>query len=137
MSENRRELRQRTFLKGRIVFNNGASSMDCLVRDLSSSGARLALSETTTLPEMFELYIPQKDRSYRSSLRWRRSDGIGITFVEEGAQVVPAPVPAPAADDSASLLTLVRRVNELEAENAALRKLVASLAQPDGSASAA
>ena len=137
MSENRRESRQRTFLKGRIVFNNGASSMDCLVRDLSSSGARLALSETTTLPEMFELYIPQKDRSYRSSLRWRRSDGIGITFVEEGAQVVPAPAAAPVTDDSASLLALVRRVNELEAENAALRKLVASLAQPDGSASAA
>ena len=35
MSEHRKETRQRVFLKGRIVFNNGSSSFDCLVRDLS------------------------------------------------------------------------------------------------------
>ncbi|KQT77994.1 hypothetical protein ASG59_10610 [Methylobacterium sp. Leaf466] len=85
MSEHRRELRQRTFLKGRIIFNNGSSSMDCLVRDLSASGARLAISQTAILPESFDLYIPVKEKTYRSSLRWRRSDGIGITFMDEGA----------------------------------------------------
>ncbi|TXM99140.1 PilZ domain-containing protein, partial [Methylobacterium sp. WL122] len=85
-SEHRNETRQRVFLKGRIVFNNGASSMDCLVRDFSSSGARLALSESSTLPEVFDLYIPQKDRTYRSTLRWRRADGVGITFADEAAK---------------------------------------------------
>ena len=71
-SENRNEVRQRVFLKGRILFNNGSSSMDCLVRDFSSTGARLVLSETATLPEMFDLFIPQKERTYRSAMRWRR-----------------------------------------------------------------
>ncbi len=75
MSEHRREARQRVFLKGRIVFNNGSSSFDCLVRDLSSLGARLILSDATTLPQVFDLYIPQKDRTYRSTLCWRREDG--------------------------------------------------------------
>lgn len=126
MSENRREPRQRTFLKGRIVFNNGASSMDCLVRDMSSAGARLALTETATLPEVFDLYIPQKERTYKANLRWRRSDGIGIAFVEEGAVAPPAPAPAPDQDHSASVLALVRRIGELEAENAALRRLIAA-----------
>ncbi|KQP25064.1 pilus assembly protein PilZ [Methylobacterium sp. Leaf102] len=120
MSEHRREVRQRTFLKGRILFNKGASSMDCLVRDMSASGARLALSETTTLPESFDLYIPQKDRTYRSTLAWRRADGVGITFLDEA---VPAPMPAP-AEDPGSMLMLMRRVGELEAENAALRRLL-------------
>ena len=120
MSEHRREIRQRTFLKGRILFNKGASSMDCLVRDMSASGARLALSETTTLPESFDLYIPQKEKTYRSTLAWRRADGVGITFLDEAA---PAPVPAP-AENPASLLMLMRRVGELEAENAALRRLL-------------
>lgn len=69
MSENRKEIRQKTFLKGRILFNKGASSMDCLVRDMSASGARLALTETSTLPESFELYIPQKERSLRRMIR--------------------------------------------------------------------
>jgi hypothetical protein len=122
MSEHRREIRQRTFLKGRIVFNKGASSMDCLVRDMSASGARLSLSETTTLPDAFELYIPQKDKTYRSTLAWRRQDSVGITFLDEAA---PAPA-VPPTDEASSLLALVRRVSELEAENAALRRLLVS-----------
>ena len=53
MSEHRRETRQRVFLKGRVVFNNGSSSLDCLVRDMSPTGARLVMSEATTLPDAF------------------------------------------------------------------------------------
>ncbi|WP_375408456.1 PilZ domain-containing protein [uncultured Methylobacterium sp.] len=145
MSEHRRETRQRTFLKGRIIFNNGASSMDCLVRDMSMSGARLALSQSAVLPEAFDLYIPQKERTYRSSLRWRRSDGIGITFADTGAARAPAPTVAPVAiaspveepaappeqttetDPAEAMLRLIRRVSELEAENAALRQTVSTI----------
>lgn len=146
MSNNRRETRQRTFLKGRIIFNNGSSSMDCLVRDMSASGARLALTETASLPEIFELYIPQKDRSYRSTLRWRRTDGMGITFIEEDGGVAPHPAAAavapvapvaPAEDDAASMLMLVRRVSELETENATLRRLLADLSRTREPANAA
>lgn len=111
MSELRRETRLRTFLKGRIVFNNGNSSMDCLVRDLSGSGARLMLSQTATLPEGFDLHIPAKERVHKATLRWRREDSIGVTFAEE-------PVPAPETDPAA----LLARIKELEAENASLRR---------------
>lgn len=133
LAEHRSETRQRVFLKGRIIFNNGASSMDCLVRDLSASGARLALSESSTLPEIFDLYIPQKDRTFRSTLRWRRADSVGITFAEEAAKL--AAPGEPVATD-ASLTILLRRVSELEAENAALRRLLVGMAQP-GTATAA
>lgn len=145
MSEHRRETRQRTFLKGRIIFNNGSSSMDCLVRDMSMSGARLALSQSAVLPEAFDLYIPQKEKTYRSSLRWRRSDGIGITFADTMGARVATPSPPPAAivspveeaaatpepamgaDPAEAMLRLIRRVSELEAENAALRQTVSSI----------
>jgi hypothetical protein len=143
MSEHRKEMRQRVFLKGRIMFNHGASSMDCLVRDLSTSGARLALSETTTLPEVFDLYIPQKDRTYRSLLRWRREDGVGITFAEPAVAAEPAPAPpqasppAPVPAFDASLEVLLRRISELESENAALRRVLATMAQPASPATAA
>ncbi|CAA2105032.1 hypothetical protein MBUL_02990 [Methylobacterium bullatum] len=123
MSDNRKEARQRTFLKGRIIFNNGASSMDCLVRDMSATGARLALTETATLPEVFDLFIPQKERTYKANLRWRRADGIGVAFVDE--TTAAAPIPPPQADPAA-MLALIRRIAELEAENAALRRLVAA-----------
>jgi hypothetical protein len=119
MTELRKETRQRVFLKGRIVFNNGSSSFDCLVRDLSASGARLVLSDATTLPQAFDLYIPQRDRTYRASLCWRREDGIGVVF-EEPARVAPSAIDTEAA--------LRQRISELKAENAALRRLIASAA---------
>lgn len=116
MSELRKETRLRTFLKGRIVFNNGNSSMDCLVRDISASGARLMLSQTATLPDGFDLVIPAKDRTHKATLRWRKADSVGVTFAEE--VVRPA---APSASD-ATPATLLARIRELEAENVALRR---------------
>ncbi|WP_128565584.1 PilZ domain-containing protein [Methylobacterium crusticola] len=118
MSESRKESRLRTFLKGRIVFNGGNSSMDCLVRDLSPSGARLMLSQTATLPDGFDLIIPAKDRVHKASLRWRRDDGVGVVFVEEETRTA---TPEPAL----SVAALRQRVSALEAENATLRRLLA------------
>lgn len=115
MSELRRETRLRTFLKGRIVFNNGNSTMDCLVRDISSSGARLVLSQTATLPDGFDLVIPAKDRTHKATLRWRRADSVGVTFAEEAAH------PAASAPDATPAMLLIR-IRELEAENASLRR---------------
>jgi PilZ domain len=116
MSELRRETRLRTFLKGRIVFNNGNSSMDCLIRDISASGARLMLSQTATLPDGFDLIIPAKDRTHKATLRWRKADSVGVTFAEE----VVRPGPASMAD--ATPAALLARIHELEAENATLRR---------------
>lgn len=116
--EQRRQPRLRVFLKGRIHFNNGASSIDCLVRDMSSTGARLLLSETATLPDRFDLFIPQKERTFRAQLRWRREEGIGVNFDEaDGSETAP----------DLTKTALLRRVAELETENAALRRRVAQL----------
>lgn len=128
--DQRQNVRMRTFLKGKVVFNNGCSTMDCLIRDMSGTGARLELSETTTLPEVFDLYIQNKDQTFRSTLRWRRANGVGVTF--DDLAVKPAPLvakevaPPPVAIDS-SLTMLVRRITELEAENTALRSVIASM----------
>ena len=124
----------KTFLKGRIVFNNGASSMDCLIRDLSSTGARLELSETSTLPEIFDLYIQNKDTTFRATLRWRRDGGVGVTFDDPHHKVAPPPPPAEPAVPDASLSILVRRIAELEAENAALRSVIATMGRSTQSA---
>ncbi|GJD33600.1 PilZ domain-containing protein [Methylobacterium aerolatum] len=119
-AEMRRQPRLRVFLKGRIVFNNGQSSIDCLVRDMSAEGARLMLSETAALPEKFDLYIPQKEKTHRATLRWRREDGVGVTFDQ-------AEAPVREFSGDATMAVLLRRVGELEAENAALRRHIAEL----------
>lgn len=119
--EQRKQPRLRVLLKGRIYFNNGSSSIDCLVRDMSATGARLMLSETATLPEKFDLYIPQKERTYRASLRWRREDGIGVTFDEGDNARQDTAVP------EMTVSALLRRVTELETENAVLKRRLANM----------
>ena len=127
MSERREQTRLRVFLKGRIHFNNGSSSIDCLVRDMSPDGARLVLSGTATLPERFDLFIQQKERTYRAALRWRREEGIGVTFDIPGQAPAVAEAPAsPPASDS-TMPVLLRRLAELETENAALKHRLAAM----------
>ncbi len=115
MDNRRNALRSRSFIKGRIQFNNGQASFDCLVRDLSQTGARLAVAGSAPLPDVFDLHLPSKDAHYRAQVRWRHADEIGVAFLN----AEPA-AKAPAADPGS-------RLAELEAENAKLRKLVDQL----------
>ena len=128
-SDQRRSVRMKTFLKGRISFNGGASTMDCLIRDLSSVGARLELSQTSAIPEVFELYVPNRDRTLRATLCWRRDNGVGVTFDAPNEKPVPVSANEPAQPADPSMAILLRRISELEAENTALRSVLASIGQ--------
>lgn len=75
--------RVRSFLGARVVFNNRFPAVDCLVRDISAGGARLAFSGTDLVPHEFELQIPQKGLSYRARIVWRRGLTCGVQFLEE------------------------------------------------------
>lgn len=124
MSERRGVGRVRTFLRGRISYNNGSSTMDCLVRDLSAGGARIALDGAMTLPEVFDLIIPQKGVTRRCRLCWRREDEIGVGFLDEVSQREVRPVTDP------SMVDLLVRIRLLEAENESLRMRLATLQAP-------
>ena len=110
--------RKRTMLGAQIIFNNRNSTMDCQVRNISPTGARLALSDTVALPEEFDLHVPQKGKTYRARLRWRNNDSIGVELVADQA---PVPAPRQAQAD------LALRVAELETENATLRLQIIEL----------
>jgi isopenicillin N synthase-like dioxygenase len=112
--ERRTLLRQRSFLQGRLYFNNRRSSLDCLVRDISSQGAKLKVSDSIAIPEFVELYIPNKDETYRAKVQWRTGFEIGVTF--ENDQDSPSIVPGAAPVD------LPERVRRLEAEVASLHR---------------
>ncbi len=77
--------RQRHNLAGRIIFNNGRSSFDCIVRDISQEGARLAVAHPPSVPEEFELTLAGQAKRTRAEIRWRRADTIGISFAKAGA----------------------------------------------------
>lgn len=120
MVERRSSARQKSFLQGRIYFNNRRSSVDCLIRDFSETGARLKFSETAAVPEAIELYIPNKEEVHRARVEWRSGDEMGISF----GDAAHAPSVAPEASASGDLAT---RVQALEAEVATLKRLLNEL----------
>src|SRR5919205_2083830 len=117
MDDKRTTPRLRSFLKGRVLFNGGQNSLECLVRDLSSTGARLELSASVTLPDRFDLYLPHRDETCKVHSQWRRGTQLGVAF--EHLESAPAAPPQP--QDVAS------RVQQLEAEVGLMRLLLAQM----------
>ena len=127
MTERRRATRQKSFLRGCIYFNNRRSAVDCLIRDISDDGARLLFSDTISIPDVIELYIPQKEQTLRAIVQRRHGAEVGITFANN-AGAPEKPVPADAAG-------LTERVQKLETEIASLRRMLkrlkSDIADPD------
>ena len=118
MGERRRSSRRKSFLRGCIYFNNRRSAIDCLVRDVSATGARLIFSAAVNVPDVVDVYISQKEETLRAQVQWRYGEDTGVAFVK-GRQVGAAP---PAPDHE-----LVDRVARLEREIASLRKTLKRL----------
>ena len=109
--------RQRTFLKGTLYFDNRRASIECVVRDISNSGARLTFDHPANVPDNVELFIPNKKQTLRARVQRRAPNEIGIAF-----EVARSLEPRRASDAE-----LQERVETLEAEIAALKRLVAKL----------
>ena len=75
--------RQRTLKGARIVLNDGYSTIDCMVRNLSESGARLRIASILGIPDTFELRFDD-GRKFACRTAWRTADEIGVEFVEAG-----------------------------------------------------
>jgi len=120
-SERRNAARQKSFLRGLIYFNNRRQAVDCLVRDISGTGARLIFSDAVTTPDIVDLYIPQKDQTLRAHVQWRHGCEVGVSFTAQAGQ------PLDSGD-------LAERVAKLEVEIAALKRMLKKMkadADPD------
>lgn len=78
--ERRQELRRKTLLTGRIEFLN-RSVFDCVVRNLSDSGAKISCDQQIALPDLFELIFVKQQMRKRVRAIWRDEDGIGLSFL--------------------------------------------------------
>jgi hypothetical protein len=111
MAERRHSARQKSFLRGCVYFNKRRNAIDCLIRDISSEGARIIFSDTVSVPDMVDLYIPQKEQTVRARVQWRHGDEIGLAFPD-----------ALRAADGTSEGELAARVAQLESEISTLRR---------------
>ncbi|CAG0953197.1 MAG: PilZ domain-containing protein [Rhizobiaceae bacterium] len=83
-ADRRSETRHRVFKGGRLSFNKGYGALECVVRNLSDRGARLALGETTAVPNVFSLEIAGEATSRSACVRWRSPSAVGVEFRAQG-----------------------------------------------------
>jgi len=102
-------------LRGFVYVSRKRGALACLIRDLSEKGARIVFSDQVTLPDVVDLYIPQREQTLRARVSWRRNDEIGLAFTEVEQRV---------ADTSPTASEIVQRVALLEAEITSLRSML-------------
>ncbi len=80
MDDKRRAQRMRRLKDGCIYFNGKKSMMNCVVRDVSETGARVTVGEPYLIPTEFELAI--KGSPARPARKvWVKQNEMGIEFI--------------------------------------------------------
>jgi hypothetical protein len=78
MVETRRAPRHRVLKGGTIDF--GGDTIDCTVRNLSTTGAAIEVPDQTGIPGNFTLVVPGDGLRLPCRVVWRRGYRIGVTF---------------------------------------------------------
>ncbi len=79
--ENRRAARKHVLLSGKIASADGAFSFNCTIRDISETGARVAISRGQGLSNSLYLIDLQRRVAHDARVVWQRSPLFGLTFV--------------------------------------------------------
>ncbi|KPQ12414.1 MAG: PilZ domain [Saliniramus fredricksonii] len=109
-TNHRRSERMRSFMAARILYNKGMMKVDCTIRNTSDGGAKLEVSGSVTLPEHFELHIPQRNVTRKVRLAWRQGDFCGVSFLD----AAPSGAEAPPDMSDETEEQLRARIRELE-----------------------
>ena len=82
-ADRRASPRRRVLKRGKVVFNASNSVIDCMIRDISQGGARIACAQTAALPDHFTLVsVPERElRDVR--IAWRHMGEVGVQFTSE------------------------------------------------------
>ena len=87
MDEHRNAPRHRVLKSAMIEFGGGG--IDCVVRNMSDTGAALEVTSPLGIPERFSLVITQERQERQERLvkpcrvMWRKEKRIGVRFVGE------------------------------------------------------
>jgi hypothetical protein len=80
MLERRAVPRQRTYKGARISFAGDRSVINCIVRNVSSTGAALEVDSPVGVPDTFNLVFVGGEPYRMCQVMWRRGRRIGVKF---------------------------------------------------------
>ena len=73
------------------MFNDGNSTVSCIVRELSATGARISLASTSGIPALFTLKMPG-GANVLCRLIWVSPTEMGVAFIDSPVEVTFAEV---------------------------------------------
>ena len=85
MEQRRASIRLRTLLEGRVLLGSRVSPVECTVRDISETGARITFVDPVPLPPEFELQVPKRKIARQVRVVWSNEKSHGLMFVEQEA----------------------------------------------------
>ena len=95
--------RRRMLKSGKIAYSDRHVTIECTVRDMSATGARLRVSGSVSAPDTFELLIELDGLEANCQVVWRSGPDLGIKFLAaprmaaaKRAQVISPLTPAKA-----------------------------------------
>jgi hypothetical protein len=83
--ERRAEQREKVVLRGRIVFDDHKSHLDCTILNESPSGAEIKLAHSRILPKSFFLVKVAACTAHRVVLVWQKGALSGLYFEQSYA----------------------------------------------------
>lgn len=75
--------RNRVLKSAKIVHLSNWSLVDCIIRDISETGAKLIIGDQVAVPNEFRFLVSSENTIRNAQVVWRRGDMIGITFTSE------------------------------------------------------
>ena len=81
--------RPRALKAGKLVMSDW-TMIDCTIRDINESGARLEFGGMTQLPKEFRLLIVSSNEMFSAELAWQRGLSAGMIRFTGPSQIAPA-----------------------------------------------
>lgn len=72
--------RQRALLGAKLVFGNGAYTPNCMIRDISETGARIKIPSADLVSNDVYLIDIKKGVAYEARVTWRAAAECGLKF---------------------------------------------------------
>ncbi len=90
LEHDRRTMTRKRVLKGgTITFAGRHATLQCVIRELSSSGARLQVENVSDVPDTFELIVDMDGMKYSCQVIRRQANDVGVSFQAAPARVAP------------------------------------------------
>ena len=82
LAERRVKPRKKVLFAGVIVYGEGHFAINCRLRDMTETSARVALPASQTLPAEFYLINMKEQTAHKARIAWQKKNELGLVLEE-------------------------------------------------------